>query len=212
MTKPAEQGDVWEWRAFGALGQDLLQFVESHPVRMGINNAREEDLYLISPTNDQNIKLRRAGNNWLLKLKLLLETRDTSELYRERSEMVCGFPIPSFVAGEVASLLDTRLPSEEHQRTATLDRDQFVRLMAQSSPAVKLTPVLKTRSQFEFNGVWVEIASAIFPLVTVQSISIQSFELSALERIKRDVLNRPDGSSPVNLTPMNYVQACRRWM
>lgn len=212
MAKPAEQGDAWEWRAFGALAADLVEIVKSHPVRMGINNAREEDLYLISPTSDQNIKLRKAGDNWLLKLKLLLDTRDASELYRETSETVYGFPIRSSVADEVASLLDTRLPSEGHERTARLDRDQFVRLMAQSAPSVNLTPVLKTRSQFEFNGGWVEIAAAIFPLLIVQSISIQSSELDGVERIKSELLIRPDAPNAVNLSPMNYVQACRRWM
>ena len=211
MAKPAEQGDVWEWRAFGSPGDDLLGIVESHPVRMGLSRAREEDLYFIAATSNQNIKLRRAGNNWLLKLKLLLETRDAAEVYRETSEMVCGFPIPSSLADEVASLLETRLPSEEHKRTASLDRDQFVRLMAHAAPVLRLTPVLKTRSQFEFNEGWVEIANVIFPLLTVQSISIQSFRFEALLRIRRELLIGPGSRNASNLTPMNYVEACRKW-
>ncbi len=206
MRKSTEQGNVWEWRAFGVLDGDLVRTVESHPIRMGVHNTREQDLYFVSATSNQNIKLRRTGDDWVLKLKLLLKTRDAADLYLETPEMVYGFPVRSTLADEVASLLDAVLPSQERDMASNLDRDQFVRLMAQSSPPIDLTPVLKTRSQFEFNEGWVEIASAVFPLLSVQSIAVQSLERQAVERIKEEIRIRPNG-----LGSMNYVQACRRW-
>jgi len=206
MAKSAEQGDIWEWRAFGAPGREIVDAIQSHPIRMGIRETEEEDLYFVSPTSDQNIKLRRARDGWLLKVKLLLKTREGAELYRETQSMIHKFPIESSIAYEVIELLETKVPGAS-ATAGSLDRDQLVRLIAHSSPPVDLTPVLKTRSQFDFGNGWVEIAEAAFPMRTVQSISIQSFELKEVDRIRQEII----GARLESIEVMNYVMACRKW-
>src|SRR4030095_12986916 len=67
MSKSPEEGKIWEWRAFGKLSEALVARVRAHPVRMVLLNIQGEDLYLISPDSDQNVKLRRNVGGWVLK-------------------------------------------------------------------------------------------------------------------------------------------------
>src|ERR1700730_7942310 len=53
MTKPPEEGRIWEWRAFGHLSETLAAKVRAYPVRF--SDLRGDDIYLISPHSDQNV-------------------------------------------------------------------------------------------------------------------------------------------------------------
>ncbi|HKP85816.1 MAG TPA: hypothetical protein VJZ26_06960, partial [Blastocatellia bacterium] len=94
MTKAPEEGRVWEWRAFGHINDRLAAKVQAYPIRMGISNLRGEDIYIISPISDQNVKLRSSSAGTYLKFKLLLETRPGGfELYRESVQYNFSFPV-----------------------------------------------------------------------------------------------------------------------
>ncbi|MGH9829498.1 MAG: hypothetical protein ACREDR_40290, partial [Blastocatellia bacterium] len=58
MSKPPEEGRIWEWRAFGSLPRNITAQVEGFPVRAGLNRVPDLDIYLISQTTNQNVKLR----------------------------------------------------------------------------------------------------------------------------------------------------------
>ena len=70
MSKQPEEGEIWEWRAFGHISEALAASVHSHPVRMSLINIEGEDLYFIAPKSDHNIKLRKSDDRWVLKFKL----------------------------------------------------------------------------------------------------------------------------------------------
>src|SRR5262249_13953836 len=98
MTKPPEEGRIWEWRAFGRLNPELLAKVNTLPLRAGIVGRPEFDTYLISPSTDNNIKLRDLDGRSVLKLKPLLESRaDAIELYHESIDMIYEFPVAKSV-------------------------------------------------------------------------------------------------------------------
>jgi hypothetical protein len=204
MTKAPEEGLIWEWRAFGRIPAQLAEKIKSHPVRMGISDQRGEDIYLISPTTDQNVKLRRWGAEWLLKFKLLLATGPRLiELYSETAQMVFSFPVPRDALEQAARLLAVKLPEDPDRES--FDEDEFVQALVSSAPEARKVEVGKVRSQYDFDGGWVELAQVGLPRGRVESLSIQSYEVEAVENIL-DLLN----PGP-ELEPMNYVEACRRW-
>ena len=78
MTKPSEEGQIWEWRAFGEITDELAAKIRSYPIRLGVSDIDGEDIYLVSPNSDQNVKFRKYPGGWVLKFKLLLQKAVTS--------------------------------------------------------------------------------------------------------------------------------------
>jgi hypothetical protein len=205
IIKPPEEGDIWEWRAFGRIDERLRAKVESYPVRAGIKALCGEDIYFVSCVSDQNVKLRKSGSEWLLKFKLLLATeRQALELYSETAASIFRFPVRSDMLREAARLLQTNLPEDALSMTSFTD-EEFARALAGSSPAVTRVEVSKVRSQFQFDGGWIEMADVVFKRGRVQTISIHSNEVEVVEKMVERL------GPGAELEVMNYVQACRRW-
>jgi len=204
MMKPPEEGQIWEWRGFGKISRHITAQVETLPVRSGIRDIAGTDIYLISPSSDQNIKLRLSDKGWVLKFKLLLAKRDDGiELYHETARWTYAFPLSPAVMKEAARLLDVTLPG------AALAADAFneVESMAvfhAATPAVVSVETRKVRSQYQFDGGWLEIANVDFGSRQTQSLSLHSADVAVVERMVAQL--HPDNS----LTVMNYVEACRR--
>src|SRR5215211_6117954 len=94
MIKASEEGKIWEWRAFGQINRRLAARIFTYPIRMGLSDLRGEDIYLVSPTSDQNVKLREYPAGCFLKFKLLLATEPVGiELYRESARFTHKFPV-----------------------------------------------------------------------------------------------------------------------
>src|SRR5215467_7084440 len=205
MRKPPEEGIIWEWRAFGSLSPDLLARVNSLPLRAGIVGRPEFDIYLISPTSDNNVKLRELDDRNVLKLKPLLEAgTDRIELYEESMDMVYDFPVDKSVFDRICSLLETA-PAGDLSAIQSFGEEGFTRALSTCRPPIKRVEVSKTRSQFVVLNGWVELADMIFPRKTTQSISVHSFQKEAVARTLSE-LNIKAG-----LKEMNYVRACRLW-
>ena len=210
MSKAAEEGEIWEWRAFGRVAQDLEKEVKTHPFRLdqsGIPLASlvGQDLYLISPASPHNIKLRRSfGGDWVLKFKLLLGTEARLiELYHESEKKSFRFPVRAAILRETAQLLQTAVP--EMREGGMLDDQTFLTTIAQAVPAIRQVLVGKIRSQYQFADGWVELAEVTFPRAKTQSISLHAFRREAVEAML-DTLPL-DGQLDV----MNYLQACHKW-
>src|SRR4030095_2731655 len=205
MTKAPEEGEIWEWRAFGPISAQLAAQVRTHPVRRGVSDFRGDDIYLVAPRSDQNVKLGRYTSGWLLKLKLLFETRPGSfELYNESAEFTYVFPVSLDTLEEAAQLLEVKLPDAVLSGVAFIEED-FVKALADSLPAVVETKVSKIRSQYQFENGWLELADVTFAKHSIQSISIHSPDLNVVKQMV-DRLQPGD-----ELEPMNYIGACRRW-
>ena len=205
MSKSPEEGKIWEWRAFGKLSDDLVAQARAYPIRMGIKDIQGEDLYLISPDSDQNVKLRRSAGGWMLKFKLLFETRTAPvELYCESAEYAYPLPVPLDRVKEAAVLLATSLPQTILGRDQLFDSDKLINALAKSSPPIVETTVSKLRSQFAFENGWFELADVDFEQCSTQSISVNSRDLEVV----KEVINQLETA---NLEVMNYVEACRRW-
>ncbi len=203
MNKLPEEGEIWEWRAFGHISDRLAARVRARPVRMNILDQREEDIYFISCLNDQNVKLRKWRGLWLLKLKLLLrKAANSMELYTESPRMMFAFPVPHSTLEIAARLLAVKLPELAE---VSFEKDQFTEAMERASPPALIVRVSKVRSQFEFDDGWVELAEVKFPRAEMQTISIQSPGLEAAEKIMSEL------GQDAALEAMNYVEACRRW-
>jgi hypothetical protein len=199
------QHDIWEWRAFGSVSDRIIANVRAHPIRLGIAEKQEEDLYFISPVSDHNVKLRRPSGQCLLKLKPLLARGPHSiELYRDCADLIYSFPIGLETLHEAARLLAVELPEKVCAAHSLSDAD-FIQLVAASSPPVRAVHVSKTRSQFQFDGGWVELAYLIFPRRRVQSLSIQSPDRNWIEQIIDQL------QPTVKLEVMNYIEACKCW-
>jgi hypothetical protein len=206
MSKSPEEGKIWEWRAFGQLSEGLVARVRAHPIRMGLRDIQGEDLYLISPDSDQNVKLRRSSNGWMLKFKLLFATGTTPfELYSESSELMYALPVPLHRLKEAAVLLATSLPSAINDETQLFDAEGFVNALAESSPPITETGVSKVRSQFAFDHGWLELADVDFEQRSTQSVSVHSTELEVVKEMSKQI------EAGENLEVMNYIEACRRW-
>ena len=205
MPKRTEEGDYWEWRAFGRIEERIRVYARSHPVRMGVLERPEHDIYLVSPANDQNLKLRKDGANWVLKVKVLLnKVGPGTELYREDPAQVFGFPLSPETVESAAALLAIR-PPDEPCLANPVNVDDFKRIMTGATPPVRAVEVFKIRSQYAINDGWLELASVEFPRNTTDSIAIQAAEISVLQRSVAAFA--PDQ----NLVEMNYVEACRIW-
>jgi hypothetical protein len=205
MTKPPEEGKIWEWRAFGRIDDELARKVRAHPIRLGVKDLFGGDIYLVSPLSDQNVKLRKYSGGWLLKFKLLLETRPGGfELYKETAEFTYPFPISFDTLKEAARLLTIKLP-DNVLTVEKFSEEEFVRTLAQSSPPALETRVSKRRSQYQFENGWVELTDVEFKTARVQSLSVNSREI---ETVKRMLSQLEPGDE---LEPMNYIEACRRW-
>lgn len=205
MTKPSEEGKIWEWRAFGRIDDELARKVRAYPIRFGIEDLRGEDVYLVSPLSNQNVKLRKYSGGGLLKFKLLLETRPEGfELYKETAEFTYPLPISFDTLKEAARLLAIKLP-DNVLTVEKFSEEEFVQTLARSSPPALETRVSKRRSQYQFENGWVELADVEFKTTRVQSLSIHSPEIETVKRMLSQV-------EPGNeLEPMNYIEACRRW-
>ena len=205
MTKPPEEGEIWEWRAFGQPSEATLDIIRNHPIRTGVKDHRGEDLYLISPISDQNVKLRQWKREWVLKFKLLLTTAKRGiELYTETAGWVHRFPIGPELLSHAARLLGTSLP-ESAESATKFSAENLIDILAHATPPIFEVRVRKLRSQFDFGDGWVELSEARFPNQTIQSLSIHSPKTEVVELIL-DLLE----TSP-EMEVMNYVEACRRW-
>jgi len=205
MSKSPEEGKIWEWRAFGTLSDDLVTRVRAYPIRMGIKDIQGEDLYLISPDSDQNVKLRRSPGGWVLKFKLLFDTRTAPiELYSESVEYTYPLPVPLNRVKEAAVLLATGLPRTILGEDQLFDSDKLIKALAGSSPPIVETTVSKIRSQFAFENGWFELAEVDFEQHSTQSISVNSRELDVVKEVTKQI-------DSGKLEVMNYVEACRRW-
>jgi hypothetical protein len=203
MIKRPEEGEIWEWRAFGRLSKALGERVHSYPVRMELINVAGEDLYYIAPKSDHNIKLRKYHGRWILKFKLLLRAvPGDSELYNESAAFTYPFPVGLDQLTFAAGLLRVKLNDEP---AAALSADEFTRELENATPSARSAFVKKVRSQFEFEGGWLELADVQFSNHHIQSISIHSPDKDTVE-LMRERLAPGDGWEV-----MNYVEACRRW-
>ncbi len=203
VTKAPEEGKIWEWRAFGRLTDSLARKVTAYPIRLGLADLRGEDIYMVAPRCDQNVKLRRYSSGWVLKFKFLLETRSGSfELYDESPEFIYQFPVARNRLEDAARLLGVKLPDD---LPTSLDEPGFVNSLVNSSPPVIECRVSKRRSQYQFEDGWLELAFVQFARQSIQSISIHSRRLEAVEAM----LNRMKPGD--ELEAMNYIEACRRW-
>ena len=55
MSKPPEEGQIWEWRGFGKISPEIAAHVESLPIRNGIRDLPGTDVYLIPPASDADV-------------------------------------------------------------------------------------------------------------------------------------------------------------
>ena len=201
MTKPPEEGQIWEWRAFGNVSHRVTAFVESLPIRGGVCDLPASDVYLIPPVSEQNVKLRLTDRGWVLKFKLLLEKQaDGVELYHETARWTFTFPVSLTTMQEAARLLDVRLP-DAALASAPFSEAQTVATFGAATPAVVKVETKKVRSQYHFDGGWLEIADVDFGSRQVQSLSLHSPNLETVGRMIQHL--HPDNS----LTVMNYVEA-----
>jgi len=205
MTKRAEEGRIWEWRAFGRINDRLAEKVRAYPIRLGIEDLRGEDLYLVSPLSDQNVKLRKYVRGWVLKFKLLLETRPGGfELYKESAEFTYRMPVKLEELKAAARLLSVALP-ENDLTDQLFEEPDFVNALAKSSPPAQETRVSKRRSQYQCGDGWIELADVVFETFEVQSVSVHSHQIDGVREMLKG-LEPGDG-----LEAMNYIEACRRW-
>ncbi|MFP5261678.1 MAG: hypothetical protein ACLGJB_07210 [Blastocatellia bacterium] len=205
MTKAPEEGKIWEWRAFGRISEALAARIFAYPLRMGLSDLRGEDIYLVSPASDQNVKLREFPSGWFLKFKLLLATKPGAvELYRESARFTHRFPVSLEHLEEAARLLGVELP-ELPGGPATFDEEALVQTLVKSSPPAIKIKVRKKRSQFQFDGGWLEMADVRFARNQVQSVSVHSTDIEVV----MGMLERLDIGG--EMEAMNYIEACRRW-
>jgi hypothetical protein len=205
VSKKPEEGEIWEWRAFGRLDPGLISRIRKRPVRFGILGHRDQDIYFISPHNDQNLKLRRVDGRWVLKTKVLLErTPGRFELYRESAGQIFEFPLSPETVREAARLLETTV-AEELLREPTASAGEFSRLMANAETPISTVDVRKVRSQFEYEDGWIETSDVVFPSQRVQSLSLHATVISIVERALADLTPGQE------LIAMNYIEACRKW-
>lgn len=205
MIKTPEEGRIWEWRAFGRITETLAAKVRAYPIRLGLSDLRGEDIYLISPQSDQNVKLREYARGWVLKLKLLLETKTGPfDLYDESAEFTYQFPVSLDRLKDAARLLGVALPSAVSSVDG-LSEQEFVNALKASHPAVTETRVSKRRSQYQCENGWLELADVRFATRETQSLSIHSPDIGTA-KVMVERLQPGD-----ELEPMNYIEACRRW-
>ena len=205
MSKAPEEGKIWEWRAFGRITDELAAKVKAYPIRLGISNLPARDIYLIPPVSNQNVKLRWYFTGLYLKFKLLIDTKPGQiELYSESVQYTYPFPIPFDTLKEAARLLQVTLPDTALGSDAFTE-DETMRVLSAASPPVVRVDVKKTRSQYQFDGGWIEMADAACGKHHVQTISVHSDKLEVVERMIESL--QPGDELEV----MNYVEACRRW-
>ncbi len=194
--KPTEEGWFWEWRTFGAIPESVVERLARYDVR-GARDVENADLYFVSSLTEQNVKLRADGA--MLKLKpRLVRLADGLELYEETMRLLFAMPAEPRAVTMAAGLLGVTAPVD-----TPVDADAFAALL--DTPAVRSVRARKRRTQYSVGDGWVELADVEFPREAVRSIGMQSRSLDETRRI-RELLD-PN----LELAPVNYVEACRRW-
>src|SRR5581483_5179162 len=162
MSKPPEEGQIWEWRGFGTISPEIAAQVESLPIRNGIRDLPGMDLYLIPPISEQNVKLRLTDRGWVLKFKRLLEKQPGGiELYHETERWTYSFPITLTTIKNAADLLGVTLP-EATLPGQLFSEEQIIASLRAATPPIVAVETRKVRSQYQFAGGWLEIANVIF--------------------------------------------------
>src|SRR5262249_19208874 len=150
-----------------------------------------------------NIKLRRSPGGWVLKFKLLFETRtEPIELYSESAEYTYPLPVSLDRVKEAAVLLATSLPPTILGDARPFDLEKLIKALEESSPSITDTGVAKIRSQFAFENGWFELADVDFEQCSTQSISVNSRDLDVVKEVTKQL-------ETAGLEVMNYVEACR---
>ncbi len=205
MIKPPEEGRIWEWRAFGRISETLAAKVHYYPIRLGVSDVRGDDIYLVSPRSDQNVKLRRYASGCVLKVKVLFTTKPGPlELYNESAEFTYQFPVSLDTLKDAARLLRTK-PRTTALTRASFGEEEFIKALTESSPGIAAKRVSKRRSQYQFENGWLELADVSFARRSIQSVSVHSSEIKAV----KEMIEHLDPGD--ELEPMNYIEACRRW-
>ena len=204
MSKPPEEGQIWEWRAFGKLGPRVMAAVVEMPIRNGIRDVPTTDIYLIAPVNEQNVKLRLNPKGWILKFKLLLlKHHGGIELYHETARWTFPFPIAAATLREAGRLLDVLL-DDKVLTLGPYTKDAAIEVLTAASAVVSVE-TRKVRSQYVFDDGWIEIADVDYGARQIQSLSIHSPHIEGVQQMLDQL--QPDNG----LTVMNYVEACRRF-
>lgn len=205
MSKPPEEGQIWEWRGFGTISSEIAAQVESLPIRNKVRDLPGTDIYLIPPISEQNVKLRLTDRGWVLKFKRLLDKiAGGIELYHETERWTYAFPINLTTMQQAARLLEVTIPGAALQ-CDSFDREETLTFLSQATPAIEQVETKKVRSQYQFAGGWLEIADVSFGKRRIQSLSLHSQNVETVERMLAHL-------QPTDcLKAMNYVEACR-WL
>jgi len=151
----------WEWRTFGsAFGIADERFAERMPEKL----QESDETYLLSPTNDANVKVRDD----LLDLKSLVEVSPAG-LEQWRPVMKVTFPLSTDVVRELCAALGVAmLPVTEGSMTLERLRAALV------ESGVRAVAVHKRRVRYTIDGCTAEMTEVAADGKPVRSVAIEA--------------------------------------
>ena len=197
-------GDHWEWRGFGRVSASFRAwFLQLPPLALSTEN-RLHDEYLWTPGCIHNVKLRYDA----LKFKRFLAREGQFERWLEAEKDFLPFPLSPTHLQQLESLLNVSLPPAP---THSIDRDAFLRLIAQAHPRIYLISVVKQRRLHRWllqsgEELIVEWTHILQP-EPVETVALECQDLPSLRHAF--TLLRPKLKA---MRPMNYVAALSEWV
>jgi exopolyphosphatase/guanosine-5'-triphosphate,3'-diphosphate pyrophosphatase len=152
----------WEWRSFAeSFGKADQRFLDLPPGRL----QESEELYLLSPSCDANVKVRDE----LMDIKVL-EKIDAHGLEQWRPVMKAAFPLP---AAEVAKVCtELRVAPVPVRTVYALELLQAE--LTRSSRGVRAVQVRKKRQRYSIGGCLAELTELTADGRATSSVAIES--------------------------------------
>jgi exopolyphosphatase/guanosine-5'-triphosphate,3'-diphosphate pyrophosphatase len=181
----------WEWRAFASdFGTADQRFSQLPPGKL----QESEELYLLSPTVDANVKIR-AG---LMDIKTL-EQVNADGLEQWRPVMKARFPLAAAEAAAVSAALGVAALSSQHPYTL----EQMQSELTHPSRGVRAVRVYKKRQRYSVGDCLAEMTEIIADGRKIRSVAIE-FE----DPVKVIAAVREMGLG--NLENVNYPRGLKR--
>jgi exopolyphosphatase/guanosine-5'-triphosphate,3'-diphosphate pyrophosphatase len=165
----------WEWRAFGrSFGPADERFEVLTPERV----QESDELYLVSRTADENVKVRDE----LLDVKQL-EHVNADGLEQWTPVLKAEFPVP---AEQVTAVLERLGVTAELSRDA-YSLDELLGEVVQASPDLRAVHVHKRRQRYTIGGCMSELTDLHTDVGDTRTVAVESEDAAAVIAAVRDL-------------------------
>ena len=151
----------WEWRTFGYAFGVAEEKIETFPAKV----RESSEVYILSVCSMDNTKIR----DMLMDIKYLVQVNE-NKLEQWNPLMKAGFPIQPDQVRETVKAWKVDVPESA---IASYSYDDFLNVLVQKHPDLKMVHVYKERHGYTINNCIVEIANLKFDNDPIRTVAVE---------------------------------------